>query len=64
MIHNMTEEEWDGIIEVHLRGHFNVVRATINHFRSQNEGAYVIGRRAPALSATSVRPITARPKWA
>jgi NAD(P)-dependent dehydrogenase (short-subunit alcohol dehydrogenase family) len=27
---------------VHLRGHFNVVRATINHFRSQNEGAYVM----------------------
>src|ERR1700744_6572115 len=42
MIHNMTEEEWDGIIEVHLRGHFNVVRASINHFRTQKEGAYVM----------------------
>ena len=42
MMSNMTEEEWDGVIEVHLRGHFNVVRATINHFRSQNEGAYVM----------------------
>jgi NAD(P)-dependent dehydrogenase (short-subunit alcohol dehydrogenase family) len=42
MIHNMTEEEWDGIIEVHLRGHFNVVRASISHFRSQNEGNYVM----------------------
>ena len=42
MIHNMTEEEWDGIIEVHLRGHFNVVRATINHFRGQKEGNYVM----------------------
>ena len=42
MAHNMTEEEWDGVIEVHLRGHFNVVRATINHFRSQKEGCYVM----------------------
>ena len=43
MVHNMTEAGMlDGIIEVHLRGHFNVVRATINHFRSQNEGNYVM----------------------
>jgi NAD(P)-dependent dehydrogenase (short-subunit alcohol dehydrogenase family) len=42
MVHNMTEEEWDGIVEVHLRGHFNVVRASINHFRSQREGVYVM----------------------
>ena len=42
MIHNMAEDEWDAIIEVHLRGHFNVVRATIGHFRSQQEGAYVL----------------------
>jgi NAD(P)-dependent dehydrogenase (short-subunit alcohol dehydrogenase family) len=42
MLHNMTEEEWDGIIEVHLRGHFNVVRASINHFRTQKEGNYVM----------------------
>jgi NAD(P)-dependent dehydrogenase (short-subunit alcohol dehydrogenase family) len=42
MMSNMTEEEWDGVIEVHLRGHFNVVRATINHFRGQNDGAYVM----------------------
>lgn len=42
MIHNMTEEEWDGIIEVHLRGHFNVVRASIGLFRSQQEGNYVM----------------------
>jgi NAD(P)-dependent dehydrogenase (short-subunit alcohol dehydrogenase family) len=34
MAHNMTEDEWDAIMDVHLRGHFNVVRATINHFRA------------------------------
>jgi NAD(P)-dependent dehydrogenase (short-subunit alcohol dehydrogenase family) len=42
MAHNMTEEEWDAVIQVHLRGHFNVVRATINHFRTQQDGAYVM----------------------
>src|ERR1700761_7320965 len=41
MAHNMTEDEWDAIMQVHLRGHFNVVRATINHFRSQQEGVYI-----------------------
>jgi len=42
MIHNMTEEEWDDIVQVHMRGHFNVVRATINHFRGQKDGNYVM----------------------
>ena len=42
MIYNMTEEEWDDIVAVHLRGHFNVVRATINHFRGQKDGNYVM----------------------
>ncbi len=42
MAHNMTEEEWDAIMTVHLRGHFNVVRATIGHFRNQQDGCYVM----------------------
>jgi NAD(P)-dependent dehydrogenase (short-subunit alcohol dehydrogenase family) len=42
MAHNMTEDEWDMIMTVHLRGHFNVVRASINHFRSQQDGCYVM----------------------
>jgi NAD(P)-dependent dehydrogenase (short-subunit alcohol dehydrogenase family) len=42
MAHNMTEEEWDGIMAVHLRGHFNIVRATISHFRSAQDGVYVM----------------------
>src|SRR5665213_2289426 len=42
MAHNMTEDEWDAIMTVHLRGHFNVVRATINHFRSNQAGVSVM----------------------
>ena len=41
MFHKMSEEDWDRVIEVHLRGSFNVARATIEHFRDQNDGAYV-----------------------
>ena len=41
MFHKMSEEDWDKVIEVHLRGSFNVARATIEHFRDQNDGAYV-----------------------
>ena len=42
MFHKITEQEWDKVIEVHLRGSFNVCRATIEHFREQNGGAYVL----------------------
>src|SRR5205807_7559440 len=42
MFHKMTESDWDKVIEVHLRGSFNVCRATIEHFREQTDGAYVL----------------------
>lgn len=42
MFHKMSEADWDKVIEVHLRGSFNVCRATIEHFREQNGGAYVL----------------------
>ena len=49
MAHNMTEDEWDMIMTVHLRGHFNVVRATINHFRTQQDGVYVMWSSSSGL---------------
>jgi len=42
MFHKMTEGDWDKVIEVHLRGTYNVCRATIEHFRAQEDGAYVL----------------------
>ena len=42
MFHKMSEADWDKVIEVHLRGTFNVCRATIEHFRNQGDGAYVL----------------------
>jgi NAD(P)-dependent dehydrogenase (short-subunit alcohol dehydrogenase family) len=42
MFHKMPDEDWDVVIEVHLRGSYNVCRATIEHFRNQQDGAYVL----------------------
>ncbi len=42
MFHKMTESDWDSVIEVHLRGSFNVTRASIELFREQEDGAYVL----------------------
>jgi NAD(P)-dependent dehydrogenase (short-subunit alcohol dehydrogenase family) len=41
MFHKMSEADWDAVIEVHLRGAFNVARAAVEHFRAQGEGSFV-----------------------
>lgn len=41
LFHKMTEDEFDAVIAVHLRGTFNVSRAAAPHFRAQNSGAYI-----------------------
>jgi NAD(P)-dependent dehydrogenase (short-subunit alcohol dehydrogenase family) len=41
MFHKMSEEDWDVVVEVHLRGAFNVSRAAVEHFRNRASGAFV-----------------------
>ncbi len=41
LFHKMTEEEFDAVISVHLKGTFNVSRAAAPHFKQQASGAYV-----------------------
>jgi len=41
IFHRMTEDEWDAVIAVHLKGSFNVSRAAANHFKEQEAGAFV-----------------------
>ncbi len=41
MFHKMDPADFDKVVEVHLRGAFNVARASIEHFRDQKDGAYV-----------------------
>jgi len=42
MFHKMPPEDWKAVIDVHLHGAFNVCRASIEHFREQQDGAYVL----------------------
>jgi multifunctional beta-oxidation protein len=41
MIYNMTEDEWDAVYEVHLKGTFNVVRHAAPLFRKQRGGRVI-----------------------
>src|SRR5712664_2706709 len=38
MIFNMTEEEWDAVVAVHLKGHFTVMRPASAHMREKKYG--------------------------
>jgi NAD(P)-dependent dehydrogenase (short-subunit alcohol dehydrogenase family) len=41
IFHKMTEEDWDAVIGVHLKGSFNVSRAAAETFRTQASGSFV-----------------------
>ncbi|MEK9754634.1 MAG: SDR family NAD(P)-dependent oxidoreductase [Rhodospirillaceae bacterium] len=41
IFHKMTEDDWDAVIDVHLKGSFNTSRAAATHFREQQSGAFV-----------------------
>ncbi|CAN5444209.1 SDR family oxidoreductase [soil metagenome] len=41
MFHNMSKDEWDAVLRVHLDGAFHLSRAAATHFRSQKSGAFV-----------------------
>ncbi|MDP6352481.1 MAG: SDR family oxidoreductase [Alphaproteobacteria bacterium] len=41
IFHKMTENDWDSVIAVHLKGSFNVSRAAATRFRAQQSGAFV-----------------------
>jgi NAD(P)-dependent dehydrogenase (short-subunit alcohol dehydrogenase family) len=42
MFHKMSVADWKSVIDVHLNGAFNVCRAAIEHFRDQQDGAFVL----------------------
>jgi NAD(P)-dependent dehydrogenase (short-subunit alcohol dehydrogenase family) len=41
MIFNMTEEEWDAVLDTHLKGSFAVTRAAAPHMRAQKWGRFI-----------------------
>ena len=42
MFHKMAPADWKAVIDVHLHGAFNVCRASIEYFREQQNGSYVL----------------------
>jgi len=51
MTFNMTKEEWDGVIQVHLTGTFNCGRHACTYFREQSKaGAPIKGRIINTMS--------------
>lgn len=41
MFHRMSDEEWDAVIDVHLKGAFNISRAAATVFKEQQSGSMV-----------------------
>ena len=41
IFHKMTQDDWNAVIQVHLKGTFNVSRAAADHFRAQESGSMV-----------------------
>jgi NAD(P)-dependent dehydrogenase (short-subunit alcohol dehydrogenase family) len=51
MVFNMTEEEWDIVLAVHLKGTFNTIRAASVHMREAKAGRIVNMSSVSALGA-------------
>ena len=41
IFHKMTEEDWDSVVNVMLKGTFNVSRVAATHFRNQSSGSFI-----------------------
>ncbi len=56
MIFNMTEEEWDAVIAVHLKGHFTVMRPATAHMREKKTGSIVAFTSSAGLEGSPGQP--------
>ena len=52
MVFNMTEEEWDTVLKVHLHGAFNMVRNAIIHMMPQKYGRIILFSSVSGLGAS------------
>ena len=41
MLHKMTEDEWDAVVDAHLKGPFLCVQAAFKYFKEQNYGKVI-----------------------
>ncbi len=51
MIFNISEEDWDAVVDVHLKGTFNTMRAASVHMRQQRGGRIISMSSVSALGA-------------
>ncbi|MEG3626437.1 3-oxoacyl-ACP reductase [Streptomyces poriticola] len=66
MVFAMAEEEWDAVIRVHLKGHFNTVRFAAAHWRerAKRTGAPVYGRIVNTSSEAFLAGSAGQPNYA
>ncbi len=55
MLFNMSEDEWDHVVAVHLKGHFNVYRAALARMREQPSGGSLVGFTSGAFVASTAQ---------
>jgi NAD(P)-dependent dehydrogenase (short-subunit alcohol dehydrogenase family) len=53
MLVNMTEDEWDAVIKVHLKGHFCPTRHAAGYWREQSKAGHDAKRAVVNTSSTS-----------
>jgi NAD(P)-dependent dehydrogenase (short-subunit alcohol dehydrogenase family) len=56
MIFNMSEEEWDAVIAVHLKGHFTVMRPATRHMREKRSGRIITFTSTAGLEGSPGQP--------
>ena len=56
MIFNMTEDEWDAVVAVHLKGHFTVMRPATAHMREKRQGSIVTFTSTAGLEGSPGQP--------
>jgi len=56
MIFNMTEEEWDAVIAVHLKGHFTAMQPATAHMRQKRTGCIITFTSTAGLEGSPGQP--------
>ncbi|MFE5188181.1 3-oxoacyl-ACP reductase [Streptomyces sp. NPDC056628] len=66
MVFSMAEEEWDAVVRVHLKGHFNTVRHAAAHWRERAKatGTPVYGRIVNTSSEAFLAGSAGQPNYA
>ncbi|MFG2947606.1 3-oxoacyl-ACP reductase [Streptomyces adustus] len=66
MVFSMSEEEWDSVLRVHLKGHFNTTRFAAAHWRERSKaaGAPVYGRIVNTSSEAFLAGSAGQPNYA